>query len=54
MSTKDGQKQNDCPSAESVVDKVESRRDTLEELAESDLPCADVAEALLGIAEEGS
>jgi hypothetical protein len=38
--------------AKGVVAKIEERREALEELAQSDLPIADTAAALLEIAEE--
>lgn len=46
--------QNDFPSADSVVEKIEPRREAFEDLSGSDLPCAEIAEALLEIAEEGT
>jgi len=38
--------------AETASDKIESNRGTLEDLAESELPCADVAAALLEVCDE--
>lgn len=34
------------------VEAIKSKRDDLEELAESDLPCADIAAILLEVADE--
>lgn len=39
--------------AQSPGEKISQHSDDLAELAESDLPCADIANALLEIAEEG-
>jgi len=52
MSISDSDKQNSCAS-DSTAAKIEQHRETLQELAESDLPCADVAEALLSTVQGG-
>lgn len=54
MSKHGGKGQNNSPSTDSFAGKVDSRREALEDLARSDLPCADIAEALLQIVEEGA
>jgi hypothetical protein len=54
MSKHGVKRQNNSPSADSVVEKIEERREALEDLAGSDLPCADTAKAFLEIAEGGS
>jgi len=52
MSVSDSDKQNSCAS-DSAETKISQHRETLQELAESDLPCADVAEALLSTVQGG-
>jgi len=52
MNILDSDKQNSCAS-DSTAAKIEQHRETLQELAESDLPCADVAEALLSTVQGG-
>jgi hypothetical protein len=37
--------------AKSPKEKIEAKRDSLEDLAASDLPCAELAELLLEVAE---
>ena len=37
---------------DSAKEKIEANRDTLEELAESDLPCSEIAQAALEVIEE--
>lgn len=39
------------PSSDDLTAKICQRREDLEDLADSDLPCADVAAALLEVAE---
>ena len=40
--------------SESLISAVEKRREMLEELSETDLPCAEIADALLDLADDSN